>query len=153
MRNDGFLGNHTRIFTLPKHGIDPGKHARAQLQLPVVNAASDADRAAIGVNQRVNRLHLCRVFAARQGVNIQHGCLTPPDLALKTLRQPEVHEDGFEIFNIDNVCAVLEVVAHIDLANTHSAIERRNNSQAGCCGLRQRQLGLRYLQIGSTFIQ
>ena len=153
LRNDGFLRNHPRIVTLAKHGVDSGEHAGAQLQLAVVNTAAHPHRATIRINQRINRLHLSGVFAARQGINVQQGGLAPLDLALKTLGQAEVNKNRLDVFNVDNVCAILEVVAHTDLANPDSAIERREDFEAGCSGLRQRQLGLRHLQIGSAFIQ
>ena len=153
LRNNRFFRNHARVLTHTKHRIDPRKHAGAQLQLAVVNAAANADRTAIGVNQRVNRLNFCGVFAARQRVHIEHGGLAAFDFGLKAFWQPEVDENRINVFDVDDVSTVFQVVAHIDLANARNTVKRGNNFQTLCGRFGQSQLGLRNLQVGSAFVQ
>ena len=111
--DDGFFGNHHGRLAHAKHSVDPGKHAGAQLQLAVINAATHTHRAAIGVNQRVNRLNPGAVLAARQGVNVQAGRLACFDFGLETFRQTEVNKNGVQIFDVDDVGAVLQIIAHV----------------------------------------
>ena len=96
---------------------------------------------------------LRRVALAWQRINFKHCILAVPNLALVTLRQPEVDVDGINIFKIDNVRSVFQVIAHVHLADAHDAAERGHNSQARSRGFGQRQLGLSHLHAGSTFIQ
>ena len=81
-------------------------------------------------------------------------CGLPPfDFGLKTLGQAEIHKNGVHVFNVHDVCAVFQVVAHIDLPYAGHAIERRNDFQARGGRASKKQFGLRDLQIGCAFIQ
>ena len=153
LRNNRFLRDHTRSFPHTKHGIDPRKHARTQLQLAVVDAAPNPDRAAIGLNQRVNRLNFCSELAARQRVHVEHGGLPAFDFGLKTFRQPEVNKHRVHVFDVDDVSTVFQVVAHIDQPNACDAVKRRSDLQSRCGCLRQDQLGACHLQICCAFVQ
>ena len=153
LRNDCFFGNDPCILTHAKYRVDTRKHAWPQLQLAVVNAAANANRAAIGVNQRVNCLNFCSEFAARQRVHVKRGGLTSFNLGLKALWQPEVDKHRVHVFNVDDVCTVPQIVAHIDQTDARNPVERCNDFQALCSGPGQRQFGLSNLQICRTFIK
>ena len=137
LRNNRFFGNHTRVVAHTKDRIDTGKHAGPQLKAAIVNTSPNTDRAAIGVNQRINGLHLGGVLAARQGINVKQSGLPAFDLALKTLWQPEVHINSLNVFNVDNIGTIFQVVTYIDLADTGDAVKWSKNFQARCCGLGQ----------------
>src|SRR5574343_585196 len=129
LRHDGFLGHGKCLLAHAKHGVHAGEHARAQLTLAVVDAAADADRAAVGVDQRVHRLHQRNERLARQGVHTQLRFLTGLDLALETLGQAEVHQHRINVFDVDDVRAVLEVITHADLLETGHAVKRGHDFQ------------------------
>ena len=129
LRNNRLFGYHARVFPHAENGVDAREHARPKLQLPVVHTAANADRAAIRVNQRINRLQLGRVAATRERVDVKNSHLAPFNFALKTLWQTEIDVDGIDVFNVDNVSAVLEVVPHIDQANAGYTVERCQNFQ------------------------
>jgi RND family efflux transporter MFP subunit len=73
LRHDGFFGHGQGVFAHTKDGVDAGEHARAQLALAVVDAAAHADRAAIGVDQRVHSLHQRGEGPPRQRIHVQLG--------------------------------------------------------------------------------
>ena len=152
LRNNRLLWNDTGILANAEDDIDPGKHAGTQLQCPVINATADADRMAIGIDQRINRLNLCAVALAGQRINIKQSRLASSDFSLVTLGQPEIDINGVNVFDVDNVCAILQVVTHVHLANADDAVERCHDFQACGRGFCQRKLGLADLQIGSAFI-
>ena len=96
--NEGLFRHHLRIIALTKNGINPRKHARAQLQLAVVDTPAHRHRAAVGVQQRVNRLHHRHKLAPRQSVYIHRGALAALHLGLEALGQAEVHIQGIKVF-------------------------------------------------------
>ena len=65
LRDDGLFRDDQGVFSGAKHRVDAGKHAWAQLLLAVVDAAAHPDRAAIGLDQGVHRLHDGRERTAR----------------------------------------------------------------------------------------
>ncbi len=121
--------------------------------MAVIDAGPHPYGTAIRIDQRVDRLDLGCVFFSRQGINIQHRNLPVLDLALVTLGQPEINKNRINVFNIDDVRAVLQVVPCIDLADSHNPVKGCQDFQTGGGGLCQRQLGLGHLQVGGTFIQ
>ena len=137
MRHNRLFRNHARVLTHAKHCIDPCKHAGSELQLAVVNTATYANRTAVGINQRVNGLNFCAVFAAWQCVHIEHRRLARFDLGLKPLRQSEVDKNRVNVFKVHDVCTVFEVVADVDLPDADNAVEWRKNLQACRSGLGQ----------------
>ena len=152
LRNNRFLGDHQRPFALAKHCGDPCEHAWAKAQLPVVDATANADGAAIGVNQRIYRLHKSSETLARQCIQIDHRGLAPFNLVLESLGQPEIHKHGVNILNVHHIGAVLEVVPHVRRANAGYTVKRGKHLEPRGRRLRQRQLGLRDFQIGGAFI-
>ena len=153
LRDDGLFGDDQGVFPGAKHSVDAGKHARAQLLLAVVDTATHANRAAIGFNQRVHGLHDGRERPPRQGIHRQLRFLTRSDLGLKTLRQTKVEQHRIDVFHVDHVRAVFEVIAHVDLLEACDAIKRSQNLQALQRGLCQRQLRARDLQGCSALVQ
>ena len=141
LRNDRFLRNDQCIFARSKDGIDTGKHARAQLLLPIVNATANPHRAAIGFNQRVHRLDDRGERSPRQSIDCQLGFLTRTDLGLKTFRQPEIEQYGVDVLNVDHVCTIFQVITHIDLLEARDAIKRGQYLQALQRGLGQGEFG------------
>ena len=141
LRNDGLFGDHQRVVTHPEHRVDPGKHAWTQLLLAVVDAPTNTHRAAIGLDQGVHRLHDGREGSTRQGVHRQLGLLTCTDLGLKALGQTEVDQHGIDVFDVDHVGAVLEVITHVDLLETGDTVKRRQHFEALQSGIGQGQLG------------
>ena len=128
----------------PNTGRDAGEHAGAQLQLAVVDAAADADRAAVGVHQRVDGLDHARCSCGPGSASTSTSAVWPRlDLGLEALGQAEVDEDRVQVLDVHDVGAVLEVVAHVDAADAGDAVERRHDAQPRRGGLGQRQLGLR----------
>ena len=151
--HDGFLGDDQGVITLTKHGVNPRKHAWAQLQAPVVNAGTHANRAAIGVNQRIDRQHRGRELATWQGVQFDHGRLTASDFGLKAFGQTVVHKNGIDVFDVDNVSTIFEVVTDADRANAGQTVKGGNDFQTCCRGAGQSQFGLSDLLGGSAFVQ
>ena len=152
LRHDGFLRHHTSIIPLAKNSVDARKHARAQLQAAVVNASPHTNRTTIRVNQRINGLQDSSELTTRQGIQLRRSQLPATNFGLKALGQAVVHKNSFNVFNIDNVSAVLQVVANVDHADTRQAVKRCQDLQtrSGCVG--QRQLGLGHLQSSSAFV-
>ena len=153
LRDDGFFRDHSRVVAHTENGIDPGKHARAKLQLPVVDTAANADRAAVGVYQWIDGLQLGGIPPAGQCIHVEQGGLAAPDLVLKSLRQTKIDVDRIDVFNVDNISTILEVVAHIDQAYAHNCVEGCNDFQARCRGLGKRKFGFGYLQVRRAFVQ
>ena len=152
MRDDGFFGHDHGVFTRTKHRIDAGKHARAQLLLAVVDATAHPHRTAIGLNQGVHRLHDGGEWPAGQSVHGQLRSLSRPDLGLETLGQTEIQQHRIDVFDVDHVRAIFEVIADVDLAQTGDAIKRRQHFQALQSGVGQGELGLGNFQCSRAFI-
>ncbi len=74
-------------------------------------------------------------------------------LALKTLRQPEVNQQGAGVFQIHQVGPVFHIVAHIHQPYAQRAVKGCQQRHAAQPGLRQGHLGLRHLQVGGAFVQ
>ena len=72
---------------------------------------------------------------------------------MKAFGQTAIYVDCVDVFNVDDVCAVLQVVPHIDQANAGYAVKRSHDLQARSSVFGQRKFGLRDLQIGRTFIK
>ncbi len=153
LRHDGFFGNDHGLVALAEHRIHAGEHARTQLLLTVVDAPPHTHRPAIGIDQRVHGLHRGSKGTAWQRIDRELRFLTGPDLGLKALWQTEVHQHRVGVFDVDHVGTVFEVVAHVDLAQTGDPVERGHDLQSLQSGLGQRQLGLRDLQAGTTFVE
>ena len=153
LRHDGLFRNDQGVFTHTKDRIDAGKHARSQLLLAVVDAAAHPDRAAIGVDQGVDRLHNGRKAAVRQGIQGQLGFLACTYFGLVALGQTEIEQHRIDVFQVDHVRAVSEVVTHMDLLETGDPIKRRQHLQALQTGFAQRQLGAGHLERGSALVE
>ena len=153
LRDDGLFGNDQGVCAGAEHRVDAGEHARAQLLLTVVDAAAHPHRAAIGLDQGVHRLNDGRERPARQSVHCQLGFLTRPNLGLETLRQTEVEQHGIDVFHVDHVGTIFEVIAHVDLLEAGDAIKWGQHLQALQRGLGQRQLGAGDLQGCGALVQ
>ena len=153
MRNDRLLRDDQGVVTRAKDRVHAGKHARAQLLLAVVNTAAHTHRAAIGLDQGVHRLNNGGEGAARQGVHRQLGLLASADLGLETFGQTEVEQHGIDVFHVDHVRAVFEVITHVDLFEAGDAVKRCQHLQALQRGLGQCQFGARDLQGRCALVQ
>ena len=109
-------------------------------------------RAAIGINLRVNRLDLGLEDAPRHGIELQLHLLLALELALKTLRQFKVHIHRRQVFDVDQIGTVFDIVANVDAADTHRAIKRGDDTHAVQPGAGQRQLRLYHLHIGGALV-
>ena len=74
--------------------------------MAVVNAAPNANRAAIGIDQWVNCLNFCVELATRQRVHVEQRSLAALDLGLKTLWQPEVNKNSVDVLDVDDIGTV-----------------------------------------------
>ena len=117
------MGNDAGIFTNAKNSIDLREHAGPQLQCPVVDAAANAYRPPVRVNQRINCLDLHRVALAGQRIDVEHGGLAAPDLALVALGQPEIHIDGVNALDIDNAGFAVLASLLLGCCYHHAALE------------------------------
>ena len=122
------------------------------MQPAVVDAAAHRNGPPIRIDLRADGLHQGRVAHARQCIKRDLCGLARAHLALQPLGQTEVHIHRSEVFNVDDVGPVLEVVAHVDTPNARNTIERGHDLEALGGGLGQRQLGLCHFQVGSTLI-
>ena len=152
LRHQRFLGHHQGFVALAKHRNHPRKHAGAQLHAAIVNASPHAYRAAIGINLRVNRLHDGFKFTARQRVQLNRRLLALAHLALEALGQAVVHKHRLNVFDVDNVRAVFQIIAGVDGANAGQAVKRCCDFEACRRGLRQGQLGLGHFQVSGAFV-
>ena len=84
---------------------------------------------------------------------MQFDALAQAQLALETLGQAEVDVHAAGVFQVDEVGAVFDEITQIDVANTHRAVERRDDRHARQTRAGQRQLRLGHLQAGRTFFQ
>ena len=109
--------------------------------------------AAIDIDQRIHRLHLGFEGAARHGIDVQLHHLTGDHFALVALGQAEVHIQSANVFQVDQIGAVFDIVTDVDVANAHGARKMRHDAHAIQAGARQSQLGLRHLQTRTTFIE
>ena len=135
LRDDRFFGHHQRARAFAKDGGDAGKHTRSQAQTAVVDAGAHAHRAAVGIDQRVDGLHQRHELAPRQGVEVHIGALALANLRQEALGQPEVDEHRVDILDIDDVSAVLQVIARVHAANARHAVKGGHDLQSGRRGL------------------
>ncbi len=150
--NDSLLRHHIGVRAFAKHRRDACKHAGAQLQAAVVDAAAHGERAAIGIDLRVDGQHHGRILHAWQRIKGHAGRLAGFHLVLQPLGQAEVHIHRVQVFHVDDVGAILEVVAHVHAANACNAIKRSHDAQALGCGFGQGELGFSHFEIGGTFV-
>ena len=108
---------------------------------------------AIGIDQRIHRLHHGTEGTAWQSIDGQLCCLSWFDLGLETLGQTEIDQHRVKVFDVDHIRAILEVIPHIHLAQTGDPMERRHDLQPLQARLGQIQLGLRHFQGRRTLIQ
>ena len=73
--------------------------------------------------------------------------------ALKALRQAEINKHAADVFNVDQVGAVFDVVADVDTANTNGAVKGREDRHARQSRIGQGQLSLCHLQTGPTLFE
>ena len=92
------------------------------------------------------------VVKARHGVDHDFHGLLGGQFALVTLRQTEINIQLGEIFQINHVRTIFDIVAYIDRAQTHRAAERRHDAHTLPAGTGERHLCLRHLQTGLAFI-
>ena len=121
--------------------------------LPVVNATAYADRPTIGLNQGVDGLNNGGERPTGQSVYRQLGFLACANLGLEAFRQTEIQQNSVYVFHIDHVCAVFQVVPHVDLPQACDAVKRGQHFQALQCGVCQCQFGARHLQGSRAFVQ
>ena len=152
LRHQRLLRDDMGILALTEHRIDPGEHAGPQLELAVVDASPHRHRAAIGIQQGVNGLDHGHELAPWQRIHIHTGLLPALHLGLVALGQAEIHIQGVDVFQVDDVGTVFQVVPHIGGADTRDTVKRRHDLQPCSACLRQCQLGLGNLQVGSTLI-
>ena len=112
-----------------------------------------ADRAPVHIEQWVDRLHRGLENPARKRIKLQLHGLARPQFVLVALGQPEVHIHAADVFQVDQVGTILDVVAQVDVANANCAIERRDDRHPRLARARQCQLRLGHLQIGRTLFQ
>ena len=93
------------------------------MHLSIVNAAAHAYRATIGINQRVNGLDGGREFATWYSIHGHLCFLTWLDFVLEAFGQTEVQQDCFNVFHIDHVGAVFQIITHVNLTQTCGAIK------------------------------
>ena len=151
--HDGLLGHHQRLYRRAEHGRDARKHARAQRPAAVVQARAHGHRAAVGVDLRVDGEHLGREGLPGQRVELDARALARAQQRLVALGQAEVHDHAVDVLEVDDVRAVLEVVAHVHVAYARHPVERRHDAQARERRLGQRELGLRHLQAGGALVE
>jgi hypothetical protein len=114
LRDDRLFRNDFGAVPFTKHGGHARKHPGTQLHLSVVDAGANPYRTAVGIDQRIHGLNEGFKLAARQRVKVHHRLLTFAHLGLEALGQAEVHEHCLDVFDIDDVSTVFQVVAGID---------------------------------------
>ena len=92
-------------------------------------------------------------FTARQSIKADLGFLTRFDFGLKAFSQTEVEQHRIDVFHVDHVSAIFQIVAHVDLTQACHAIKRSEDFQTLKRGLSQGQFGLGHLQCGFAFVQ
>ena len=81
-----------------------------------------------------------------------HG-LAKPHFALVTLGQPEVDVHAADVFQVDQVGAVLDEITEVHIAHADGAVEGGQDRHARKARAGQCQLGFSHLQIGGAFFQ
>ena len=114
---------------------------------------ADRHRATIGVQQRVDRLDPGLELPAGEGIQLQFDPLATAQPGLETFGQAEIDQHRGQIFQIDQVGTVLDVVAEVDRAKAQHTVKRRNDAHPCQAGVGQRQLGLGHLQRRGTFVK
>ena len=118
------------------------------MHLSIVNTAAHAHRATIGINQGVNGLDDGGEFATWYGIHGHLCFLAWFDFVLEALRQTEIQQDSFNVFHVDHVGAVFQIVTHVNLTQTCGAIKWRHDFQTLQSGLGQGQFSLCHLKCG-----
>jgi hypothetical protein len=113
----------------------------------------DTDRAPIDIEQRVDGFHRGLEHASRKRIELQLHRLAGPQLALEALRQAEIGIHAADVFQVDQVGAILDVVAEVDVADADRAVERRQDGHARPARTGQGQLRLGNLHIGIALVK
>ncbi len=154
MRHDGLFGHHQGGFVGGKHRGHTGKHARAQFVARRRRQhGTHRNRAAVGVQQRVDGLHPGLKTLPRQGVQLHTHTLPRRQATLVALGQAEIDRELGGVLQVDQIGAVLDVFAQVDVAQAQRAVKRRHDAHARQPRLRQSHLGLGHLQGGAAFVE
>ncbi len=151
LRHDRLFGHGQGLVPLRKNRRDAGEHTRAQLHAAVVDARAQTQGAAVGVNQRVDRLHERRKLATGQGIELQLRALAGTHPRLKALGQPVIHVNRIHVLKVDHIGPVLEIVPEIDRTYAHCPVEGGQDLQTVGCGFGQGQLGQGHFEVGGAF--
>ena len=87
--------------------------------------------------QRVNGIDARAELAARKRVKLHFHGLAGAQARLHPFWQLEIDHHGCHVFDVHQVCAVLDEVADVDDPDTGDAIERRHDAHARQSCLRQ----------------
>jgi hypothetical protein len=111
------------------------------------------DRTTVGIEQRIECLGARDKTVARLRDELYLHHLPNRDVRRVALRQAKIDRERLGIFQIQQICAVLDVLAEVGAAQPHRAVKRRVDVHALQARPRRRHLGSGHLQIGLTFVQ
>jgi hypothetical protein len=151
LRDHGLLGNHQRRAVLAQARGHAREHAWARCSRR------------LSMQPRTFRLRplasicgstACTTAAkARSGSASTARALARPHAGLPALGQAKVHVHRVHVFQVDDVGAVLQVVAHADVAQPGHAVEGCQHAHAGGGSARQFGLGQCHLDRGRALVQ
>ena len=75
------------------------------------------------------------------------------NFGLKALWQAVVHIEATDVFEVNQVSAVFDVITNVDISNAHHAVEGRDQPHALQARTRQTKLCISHLQGCGAFIQ
>ena len=145
-RHQGFFRHDDGALAHVEDHARARKHAGPELALGVVDARPHEQRAAVGVDLRVERFNAALEGLTGNGVDDDGNRQTHADAPEIALGQAEVDNHRRKVLHVDDVGTVFEVVAHTDQSDASHAIERRQHFHARELRLRQRHLCVGHLQ-------
>jgi hypothetical protein len=133
-------------FSRTPSSVRAREHAGPQLAAAVVQPGPHQQRAAIRVDLRVQRLDAGPEALSRQRIDLNLHRQPGLHARQRALGQPVLDPDLRGVLEVDEVGAVLHVVAQADEQDAGLAVERRDDPHARQLSPGQRDLGRRDLQ-------
>ena len=152
LRHECFFRHHQCAFANSEDDACPREHARLQLHARLIDTRAHQQRAAVGIDQRIERFDLADQRLAGQRIERDLHTLTDLRPAGEALRQAEIDPHARSVFEADEVSAVFDVVAEGDAADADHGVERRHDGQLGELCARQRNLCFSDFECGGVLI-